>query len=70
MISSGTATQTLADRALRTILVEMEEDSSEELEIVELLNENGFELKTKHRYVHGQVSGRFSKSYNYIFVRT
>ena len=64
------ATQTLADRALRTILVEMEEDSSEELEIVELLNENGFELKTKHRYVHGQVSGRFSKSYNYIFVRT
>ncbi len=66
------AEETLHNRQLRSVLVEVNESLQEPAEaIVDCLASAGFELQSKHKFEYGKESesGPFAESYNYIFVR-
>ena len=64
------ATKVLKNDKMKSILVEINENYTEQEEKVKLImNNNNFILKKKDRSKHIRYSKEFEKSFNYIFVR-
>lgn len=54
---------------LRSVLIELEEDTEEFMEIQERLKEAGFSLTEKHRCIPITTDARQARFHNFIFVR-
>lgn len=64
------AERALSDEGLRSLLVEVDERSPAAEEIVRLLADKGFKLRSKHKYVYGGETGPYSTMFNYVFTRS
>ncbi len=66
IISNGQ--RTLKSKILKSLLIEINEESEEDAEAVKVIESCG--LKLKHRKHSGMFeTGEFSKIYNYVFIR-
>lgn len=63
------APETLKNKNLRGLLVEVDEGEPTAESIKHLLEQNGFTLVSKHKYSAADDTGAFAKAYNYIFSR-
>lgn len=63
------AGEILKKAALRSVIVELEEDSQKADKIIKLMSQSGFRVHSKHRYVYDGNDGPYAKMHNYIFKR-
>lgn len=67
-IINGSA-ETLKDSRLRSVLIELNEELPEHMELTKKMLKSGFRLQQK-RHAEMFDDGRYSKIFNYIFVRS
>ena len=62
------AFRTLEDKRLKSLLIEINEDLPEHMEIIDILQKKGYFLYQK---AHSEIfnSGKYCKTFNYIFIR-
>ena len=63
------AAATLRAATLRSVLIELEEDTEEFMEIQERLTEAGFSLTEKHRCIPGATDVHQARFHNFVFIR-
>ena len=63
------ASGTLRAEGLRSVLIELEEDTEDFTEIHERLKDAGFFLKEKHRCVPGATDPQLARFHNFVFER-
>lgn len=63
------AGEILKKATLRSVMVELEEDSQKGDKIIQLMSQSGFRVHSKHRYVYDGNDGPYAKMHNYIFKR-
>ncbi len=63
------ATKTLANRTLRSVMVELEKGSKDEAGTVELVTRAGFTLKRCHKCLPGVNAGPLGRMHNYFFSK-
>lgn len=63
------AANTLRSHSLRTLLIEVDEATTQASEVTDILTGAGFTLRSKHKYRYGGTTGPFAHMFNYIFER-
>jgi len=63
------AAETLANPAVKSVLIEIDESRPSSTEINQLLADKGFELQAKQKYVYGDQYEHLATIFNYLFVR-
>jgi FkbM family methyltransferase len=64
------ASTALQDPALRTLLIELEDNDPEAEEIIEFLASKGLVFQSRHQYAWGGLDDPLASLYNYIFLRS
>jgi FkbM family methyltransferase len=59
----------LKNSALRSVMLELEQDTEGADMIIKLMSQSGFRVHSKHRYVYDGNDGPYAKMHNYIFIR-
>ena len=63
------ASKTLTNSDLRTVMVELEKGSNDEVGSIELLNQAGFNLVRCHKCLPGVNAGPLGRMHNYFFIK-
>lgn len=63
------AGECLRDPAVKTIIIELEDDDPEAKQIIDFVSSKGFTFKSRHQYAWDGLDSPLASIYNYIFIR-